>query len=181
MTQKQEDLLELNNNEKPKYLSNRTRKEFCISSICPDGNHVLFFDFDNFKEDSLHFIQRSLSQIQHRHKLGDIYIIKSRNGFNAICLDKFWLNEAYNILFYTRWNDFNHIIIGFLGESWCLRLSPEKKMFQRIIPTEEYDHRIQSKAHFDFFTKYFDFKGLRIIAPDEGGDVQLESYIQNRI
>lgn len=157
---------------------NRTRNEFCISSKCEDGLHILFWDFDNIEQ---YYAERSLSQVQNFHKLGDIYLIKSRNGFNAICLDKFWINEAYNILFFTRWNDFNHIRIGFISDSWALKLSPDKQIIKRVIKTENGEDREQSNAHFLFFNKYFNFKGFRIISPDKYDDIQLESYKQHKI
>lgn len=164
----QEDLL----------VRSRTRKEFCISSKCEDLHHILFWDFDMIEK---YFVLRSLSQIQSFHQLGDIYVIKSRHGFNAFCLDKFFLNEAYNILYYTRWNDFNHCRIGFKSDSWALRLSPDKKIILRISPTENNLLRNQSKAHYQFFNKFFNFEGLRIDNPDEYDEVQLESYKQNKI
>ncbi len=158
-------------------INNRSKEIFCISSICEDKNHILFWDFDNIEQ---HFVLRSLSQIQSKNNLGDIYLVRSLNGFNAFCLDKFFLNHAYNILFYTRWNDFNHIRIGFRSDSWALRLSPDKKLFMMLIPTCDYQEREQSNAHFQFFKKFFGFKGLRIIHPDMYNDVQFESYKQNR-
>jgi len=167
--QKQEDLL---------VPRNRTKNEFCVSSKCGDGNHILLWDLDMIPK---YFVMRSLSQIQNFHGLGDIYMVKSRHGYNAFCLDKFFINEAYNILFYSRWNDFNHIRIGFKSESWALRLSPDKKLEMKLIPTENFDNRKQSSAHYKFFKKYFDFKGLVISNPDNLEDVQLESYKQNRI
>jgi len=159
-------------------LKTRTNKEFCISSQCEDEDHILFWDFDNIEKP---FVIKSLSQIQSFHDLSDIYIIKSRHGFNAFCLDKFFINHAYNILFYTRWNDFNHTRIGFKSESWALRLSPDKKIILRLIPTNGYTgNKKQSSGHFKFFEKFFKFKGLRIFNPDTFTDVQLESYKQNR-
>lgn len=157
---------------------NRTDMSFCVSSVCEDFNHILFWDFDNIDE---YHTLKSLSHIQVFHALGDIYIIKSNHGFNAFCLDKVFLNKAYNILYYTRWNDFNHCRIGFISESWALRLSDDKKIFTHLIPTESYDMREQSKAHFDFFNKFFDYKYMRVVSPDESKDVQLESYKQHKI
>lgn len=157
---------------------NRTKNEFCISSKCEDDLHILFWDFDNIDK---YYVERSLSQVQNFHKLNDIYIIKSRHGFNALCLDKLFINEAYNILFYTRWNDFNHIRVGYLSESWALKLSEDKKMIQRLIPCENCDLKVQSNAHYIFFKKYFDFKGFNIYNPDELFEIQLESYKQNKI
>lgn len=161
-------------------LKNRTDKSFCISSKCEDLNHILIWDFDNI---DAYYILRSLSQIQDYHNLGDIFLVKSSHGFNAFCLDKFWLNEAYNILFYSRWNDFNHIRIGFKSESWCLRLSDDKKLDEILMPTETYKEREQSNAHYLFFKKFFKDDKLRIINPDNTqlGEVQLESYKQNVI
>lgn len=171
MIQEQEDL-------SVPSLKNRTRNEFCISSKCEDGLHILFWDFDNIEK---YYVLRSLSQVQNFHKLGCIYLIDSLHGFNAFCLDKLFLNESYNILFYSRWNDFNHIRIGFLSDSWALKLSPDKKIIMRINPVEDLIQRKQSNGHYEFFKKFFKFKGLVISNPDEYKDIQLESYKQNKI
>ena len=167
--QKQEGLFQL---------KNRTYLDYCISSKTEDDNHILIWDFDMIEK---YFALRALSQVQHFHGLGDIYLIKSTHGYNAICLDKLWLNKVYNILFYTRWNDFHHVRIGFKSESWALRISDDKKIVFKLIPTEEYDRRMQSSAHYKFFKKIFDFKDFKIVYPDELNDVQLESYKQNKI
>ena len=173
---KQEELLiQEQEDSSPK---TRTRNEFCISSICEDGYHILFWDFDMIEK---HYVLRSLSQIQNFHESSDIFIIESRHGFNAFCLDKLFLNEAYNILFYSRWNDFNHVRIGFKSDSWALILSPDKKLIMRLTPTDKCSFRKQSNAHYEFFKKYFDFKGLRITNQDDLIDIQLESYKQNKI
>jgi hypothetical protein len=178
LIQKQDDLLAPKNKSKIKIVDTRTKKEFCISSKCDNDNHILIWDFDSIEQ---HFVFRSLSQIQNHHGLSDIYIIKSLHGFNAICLDKLFLNHVYNILFYTRWNDFNHVRVGYKHESWCLKCSPHKKMIMRLIPTDTYDgSRKQSIGHYKFFEKYFKFDGFRIINPDDNDDIQLESYNQNR-
>jgi len=156
---------------------NRTDKSYCVSSITNDDNHILIWDFDAIEE---HFVLRSLSQIQNFHELGDIYLLKSRHGYNAFCLDKLFLNEAYNILFYTRWNDFNHVRIGYKSESWCLRMNKDKEIIKRLIPTENYLERNQSNAHYLFFKKFFNYDDLMITYPDNFNncDIQLESYKQ---
>ena len=51
-------------------LKNRTFKEFCVSSKCDDGHHILIWDFDHIDKE---FVLRSLSMTQHANKLGDIY------------------------------------------------------------------------------------------------------------
>ncbi|MFX0132526.1 MAG: hypothetical protein ACFFDN_02650 [Candidatus Hodarchaeota archaeon] len=157
----------------------RTKLEFCISSKCEDGLHILFWDFDMIEK---HFVLRSLSQVQNFHQLGNIYVIKSRHGFNAFCLDKLFLNEAYNVLFYSRWNDFNHVRIGFKSESWALKLSQDKKIILRLAPTDNGIEREQSNAHYQFFKKFFNFKGLEINKKkDIYDDIQLESYEQHKV
>jgi len=156
----------------------RTKNEFCISSKCEDTYHVLFWDFDNIDK---YYVLRSLSQIQNFHELGEIYLIQSKHGYNAFCLDKFWLNEAYNILFYTRWNDFNHVRIGFKSDSWALKLNDDKKLIMRLTITDKYFRRKQSLAHYKFFDKFFNYKDLNITNPDSYENIQLESYKQNVI
>jgi len=167
--QEQENLLNI---------ENRTTTELCISSLCQCNRHILFWDFDNI---DLSFAEKSLSSIQAYHGLGDIYIIKSSSGYNAFCLDKFFLNEAYNILYHTRWNDFQHVRIGYLSESWALRIGDDKELIKRIDITENYKSRKQSNAHYNFFKKIFDFEDIRLLSNDELEDVVLESYKQNRV
>ena len=162
------------------YVQNRTILFYAVSSRCDEeGNdHVLFWDFDNV---DLDIVLRSLSKVQNYHGLGDIYILQSMHGYNAFCLDKIYFNEAYNILFNTKFNDYNHIKIGRLSESWCLKLTENKQIIKRLIPTENYDMRKQSLAHYELFKKFYDYNNLRILYPDLNECIEIESYKQNVI
>jgi len=159
---------------------NRTKLFYAVSSRCDEeGNeHILIWDFDNI---DLNVVLKSLSKVQNYHALGDIYILQSTHGYNAFCLDKLFFNEAHNILFNTKFNDYNHTKIGYYGQSWCLKFSSDKAIIKRLIPTENYDERPQSYAHYLVFKKFYDYNKLRILNPDINECVEIESYKQNVI
>lgn len=156
----------------------RTKKQIAITSKTEDNKHVLFWDFDGIE---LFDVLESLNKTQGFHGLGCIYIIKSNHGFNAFCLDKFFVKHTYNIKYYTRWSDFRHTQSGYKKELWCLRLGDDKKIIKTLFPTSNWNKRIQSNAHLDFFCKYFN-KEMAIIGQyDKFNDIEIESYLQDVI
>lgn len=104
---------------------NKIEKGF--NSICADGKHILLWDFDlQFKDFDL--VYHELLDIQRQFNLSTIYILKSRHGFNAICLDKFDLVDAYVIKRFTQYSDINHNTIGFKRGGWVLRFGNDKSL-----------------------------------------------------
>lgn len=155
----------------------RTKLIKCISSETEDKYHVLFWDFDNIKT---YDILKSLSKTQHYNGLGVIFIIQSKHGFNAVCLDRFTLKEAFNILDHTKYNDYFHTHIGYSSESWSLRTGGDKKYWRCLYPTDSYKNHVGSMAHKLFMESYFDLD-IRIGEYDQFKKLRTESYAQNVI
>lgn len=156
----------------------RTKKQIAINSRTEDSKHILIWDFDNI---DLFDVLESLNKTQGFHGLGCIYIIKSNHGFNAFCLDKFFVKHAHNIKYYTRWSDFRHTESGYKKGLWCLRLGNDKKIIKTLMPTSNWSQRQQSNAHLEFFNKYFK-GGIPIMGNfDSLKDIEIESYLQDVI
>jgi len=138
---------------------------FAISSICPDGSHVAIWDFDMSKNPSnLKHIEQSLKCVQRNFLLSTIYIIESRNGFNAICLDKIDKPTVTSIKSSTIGDDKHHLEVG-IKRNWFLRFGDDKKLksivddcrFSKF--TRSNPHRIALKNFFGISIekdKYFD-------------------------
>lgn len=153
----------------------RTRKILAISSKTEDDKHILIWDFDNVdKYDML----KALSKTQSFHGLGVIYIFKSSHGFNAVCLDKFNIKEANHIKFNTRFSDYWHTKIGYKQGNWSWRIGEDKKYMRLLFPTDNWDNRIQSLAHFQFMEKQFGLKNYDGIF-DSFTKIDIESYPQD--
>ena len=127
-----------------------TKLARAVKSICPvDNKHILLWDFDNI---SFKKVVKSLEHIQNIYALSHIYIISSRNGFNAFCLDKMSLEFAYEIKCNTKYDDYFHQINGFDLGGWCLRIDKDKK-FKTMLPSLTYN--MGSYAHKEFFQLMF--------------------------
>lgn len=69
---------------------------FGIQNVCKNDFYIPFFDYDITDYNA---IRGELRYIQNRFFLSDIYIFNSKNGYNAICLDKLpfdVLTDMYN-------------------------------------------------------------------------------------
>lgn len=97
--------------------------EYGYGSKCVDGKHVLLLDYDDEKPEH---IMMDLQGLQKQFKLHEIYLFKSRNGYNAICLDKFDLSDAFTIKMHSAYSDPKHNRIGFERGNWVLRIGEDK-------------------------------------------------------
>lgn len=59
-----------------------------------DGGNALFLDYDKI---SLDDTIKHIRYMQNEYYLGDVYVIKSTNGFNALCLDVIPLSMCHAI------------------------------------------------------------------------------------
>ena len=159
-----------------KYQS-RTKKILCISSKTKDDKHILIWDFDNI---DYYHVLKSLSKSQSFYGLGIIYIFKSEWGFNAICLDKFDIKEAYHIKFYTRFSDYSHTNIGYKQGNWSWKVNSDKEYVKKLMSTDSFKNRIGSNAHKLFLEKQFNLK-INFGMFDSLTDVDFESYKQDVI
>ena len=155
----------------------RTEENICISSYCGNGEHIIIWDFDQIE---MYDILKALSKIQDFHGLGSIYIFKSVWGYNALCLDKIFVEEVYNIKYYTRWADYWHTKIGYEQGNWSFKINSDKYFFKILLPTKNHKDRVQSNAHKIFLQKYFDINSFEGKF-DNSNDVIIESYKQDVI
>lgn len=137
------NIIQLKLFENSEYL--RFSNEIAVASITQNKQHVLFFDFDINWHHARKIIA-DLSYLQYRYSLSDIYVLYSRNGFNAICLDKFNINETYNILSKSKIIDKKYNDISFKRKNWFLRLGNDKKFFG-VLYSEHDNKREKSNAH----------------------------------
>jgi len=138
---------------------------FAMSSICPDGSHVIIWDFDVTKSPSnLNHIEKALKPTQRNFLLSTIYIMESRNGYNAICLDKLDKETVASIKNLTPGDDKRHLEVG-IKRSWFLRFGYDKNIVSQLSEgrfnhfTKSNPHRIALKNFFNYEIekdRYFD-------------------------
>jgi len=134
--------------------------EIGFSSVCEDGKHILLWDFDIKNIGYFYKIKDILLDIQKGFKLSTIYVIRSRNGFHAICLDKCDKREAFHIKSMTRFNDNRHNLIGSKRDSWVLRIGEDKRIIEILKAKSTWQ---KSNAHREFLNKFY---GLNILDND---------------
>ena len=126
-----------------------------ISSNCNDKPyHVFMADYDNL---SLNAVKKHLLFVQQDYNLSDIYVIKSTNGFNAICLDKLPLTIIYDIgtnVFSPCDRDF--FKYGYGRKYFTLRFDNDKEL-ECILDNRSTKYE-KSFAHKEFLEWYFNIK-----------------------
>lgn len=106
---------------------------YAISSLCEDGKHVIIWDFDCKPSPSnLSKIELCLNNVSFYNHLDKIIILQSRNGYNAICLNKLPFDKVYNIKAETKFDDKKHNEFGYKRLNWRLRIGNDKKIVSRI-------------------------------------------------
>jgi len=132
-----------------------------ISSRCYGGSHVTFLDFDGLEEEE---IEQELLNIIKRFKLSDFLIFKNDmpKSYHAICLDKFDLYEALNIIAKTSADrGFINAPWLFKQRRWVLRVLPKGKRkkpeFLGIIQSR-YDKHEVSTPHKEFLQIHYNIK-----------------------
>ena len=132
--------------------------EYGYTSCCDtDFVSILMWDFDgNIR---LKDIIKSLSEIQRKYVLSEIYIIKTRNGYHAVCLDKFKFIDALNIISNTRFIDKTFIKISRKRNHFVHRIGDDRKLVWIIYPRAVYYscicRREKSNAHRILLEKMF--------------------------
>jgi hypothetical protein len=119
---------------------------YAISSLCENGQHVLIWDFDvGHEPKNIHKIENSLKNIQRNFLLSAIFLFESRNGYNAVCLDKLDKHEVGNIKNLTPYDDKKHLEHGLLY-GWKLRIGSDKHLIS-LIDTDKFSKYTKSNAH----------------------------------
>jgi hypothetical protein len=137
-----------NNNNEDFIVLDEKRKPnvYAISSLCEDGNHVIFWDFDIGKEPkNLYKLENTLKSVQRQFLLSTIYIIETRFGYNAVCLDKLDKNSVANIKNLTFGDDRKHLEQGIIY-NWYMRIGADKKLIS-IVDTDRFSKYTRSNAH----------------------------------
>jgi len=147
-----------------------------VSSLCEDGKHIIIWDFDGeIKNESyLYKIENSLKSIANVFDLTDIYIFSSRNGFNAVCLNKLDFNLIYSIKDATAFDDRKHLEHGLISSAWKLRIGEDKKYISFINNPNKV--HISSNAHRIFFNKLFKMNIKKDKSFDNSKNFLVESY-----
>ena len=92
------------------------------NSRLPDGQHCLFWDFDDVDLSTIRF---ALEVMQRRYKLSTIYILQtSRGGYHANCWREYPWTEARTIVANTPFVDKKFLAISIIREFFTLRFSP---------------------------------------------------------
>lgn len=143
----------------------RNPNVYAMSSLCEDGNHVIFWDFDINKEPkNLNRIENILKGVQRIFIISRIYIFESRIGYNAVCLDKLDKSTVANIKDLTPCDDKKHLQQGLLY-NWKLRIGKDKKFVSGVDVagfknyTQSNSHRLALNNFFGTnieFNRYFD-------------------------
>jgi len=112
---------------------------FGISSLCADKNHVIFYDADcNHSLDSLNKVETDLRKMQVVASLSTFYVLKSTNGYNAICLDKIPIENVIKLLSnYCTMIDNDFIKFGAKRGYFTLRIDKDKKIINNLISITE--------------------------------------------
>lgn len=117
---------------------------FGISSKTQDNKHIVFIDADIPKEKIVDFVE-VCQQMQKTYVLSDLYIISTKNGFNAFTLDKLELELITNILYNYPMIDELFIYFNNKRKYYTLRYGDDKEyLFQLKSKYNVYD---KSNAH----------------------------------
>ncbi len=143
-----------------------------ITSRCYGGAHVLFFDYDGLEfEEMIEELDFLIQEFQ----LSTFYLFKNdrEKSFHAICLDKFSLYEAIDIISRTSADKgFKKAPILFKQKRWILRVLPKNKRkkpeFIGIIKSH-YSEYQTSTAHKLFIEEHYGLK-LPKIKNEDGFD-----------
>lgn len=104
-----------------------------VSSLCEDGNHILIWDFDyKHNPTTLRKIENILSDVLIRYDLSNVFILESRNGYNAISLNKLSFEKVFNIKLNTKLDDEKHNLFGYDQGHWRIRYGTDKKVVSTL-------------------------------------------------
>lgn len=153
------------------YIKKHNNFETGFNSMTTDNKHVILWDFDN---DLLKDIVECLIEIQKHLSLSDIFIISSRNGYNAVCLDKYDRHYTFFIKSLTILSDKKHDVIGYKRNGWVLRIGDDKKIETVLLSSQRMYPK--SNAHRKLLETLFDIKLMKTSAFDNYEIVLFEKY-----
>lgn len=139
-----------------------------------EGKHIILWDFDT----SLAYLDRimqELERIQKEYSLSEIYLIRSKNGYNAVCLTKCSKEECFHIKQETFKSDNIHNSIGLERNNWVLRLG-EDKLFSAVLRKKAVHMWQKSNAHRLLLNNYFNLNIEKDIRFDGYTTIKFESW-----
>lgn len=145
-----------------------------FNSITTDKRHIILWDFDNITAKDA---SESLIEIQKLFNLSDIFIILSRNGYNAVCLDKYTKDKVFLIKSLTTLDDKQHGISGYKHNGWTLRIGDDKKLDTVLLGTQR--SYPKSNAHRKLLEILFNITLLKTSAFDNFETVLFERIYKN--
>jgi len=166
----------------------KVKKGFAIGtySICQDGKHVIYLDYDNFR---FEWLLDEIKYLKERFKLGNFYILRSskigggKYKHHVVCFDKVSA-RVYNEIVMESNADMLFKNNGFfdLENARVLRFSGKTKSNIGVpryhgYVNSKHQHRPKSRGHIEFYKKMFNIpddnlkqknidksEGLRIIS-----------------
>ena len=131
-----------------------TTYKYCygVSSRAIENKHVFMIDFDNV---SFKTVTEYLIHVQNKMDFSDIYIIETKNGYNAICLDKIpflYIPYLGNSVFSPA--DRSFLRFGFKRGYYVLRFGSDKKLVA-VLKNKSTRYE-KSLAHKKFLEWFFD-------------------------
>jgi hypothetical protein len=147
-----------------------------FNSRCEDGKHIIIWDYDavEYKD-----IISSLNYIQENYRLGNIYIFKTFNGYNAVSLSKLYFEEVYKLKKNTRYSDYQHNEMGHKLGKWVMRVGEDKYIIKTLGNNIVSDNEL-SNAHKIFLEKIFNVKINESGKFDNLSKMEIETYWRNK-
>lgn len=135
---------------------------FGYTNRAMNGLYLPFFDYDNVKIDN---IIKELTFIRDKHQLSQIYIFESKNGFNALSLDKLPYGILCNLYDDCKFVCEDYLQLGLKRSFLTLRIGHDKKLFHIIESNNTYykkslAHAILLNVFFDVFLDTFNDKSF---------------------
>jgi len=157
------------------YITKYQNYETGFNSITTDNKHIILWDFDGVSKKD---VSESLIEIQKQFNLSNIFLLLSRNGYNAICLDKYTRDKVFLIKSLTTLSDKQHDISGYKHNGWTLRIGNDKKLDTVLLGVQR--NYPKSNAHRQLLEVLFDVKLMKISSFDGFGTVLFEKIYRNR-
>jgi hypothetical protein len=172
----------------------KVKKGFAIGtySICDDGKHVIYLDYDNFR---FEWLLDELRMLRDKYKLSTFYVFRSSKDdvgkykHHVVCFDK--INaRLYNEIVLSSNADVLFKNNGFfdLENSRVLRFSKKQssdigKPYFLCTVSSGYNKYNKSQSHINFYQKMFDIneKFVNRLKQDDSKQVRIIRYLTKNI
>lgn len=115
-----------------------------------NNSYLPFFDYDNVKIEN---VIKELTFLRDKYQLSQIYIFESKNGFNALSLDKLPYRILVNLYNDCKFVCEDYLQLGLKRSFLTLRIGHDKKLFH-IIESSNVYHK-KSLAHAILLNVFF--------------------------